>query len=169
MTDFVSVDAIFWRMLSIRWQQKPLESGSHITGQRFNRLGQRAMYFGIDHASAIDEFHQSVVRPGTLAGYRIVTSKVADLRDRATLAALGVQPADLDCEWRAIAMIDRGVPPSWNVADRAIAAGAVGAIVPSFQQGGGTNLVLWSWHDAALGGEGAAVTLQDPHGELHSA
>ena len=49
--------------------------------------------------------------------------------------------------------------------------GAQGALVPSIQNRGGANLVLWRWHDAQGDGEGggAALTLLDPEAALGAA
>lgn len=66
--------------------------------------------------------------------------------------------------------MEKGVPPSWDLAEKLIEAGADGALVPSIQNKGGTNLVLWKWHDVAgagtKAGEGAALSLLDPEGAL---
>lgn len=59
------------------------------------------------------------------------------------------------------------MPVSWHLAQELIAAGAEGALVPSTQNRGGRNLVLWLWHDAAdMDGEGAALTMFDPDAAL---
>jgi len=155
-----------WRMLDIRWQRQPYESGSHLDGQRFNRPGQHALYLGIDHAIAIAEFHQALVRPGTLAAYDVISDRIVDLTQSEVREAIGTDLTVLGCEWRRIAALERKTPPTWDLADRLIAEGAHGAFVPSFQRDRATNLVLWRWHRAGAGGEGAAVTLVDPGGDL---
>jgi RES domain-containing protein len=148
----------YWRMLGVRWQGRPFDSGSHLTGGRWNPPGTRALYLSADYNTAIREMHQDLVRPGTLVAYDLAASAIADLRD--------ADPAVLACEWRRIFAIERGVPPSWPLAEAAIGAGAQGALVPSVQHRGGTNLVLWRWHDARADGEGAALTLLDPEAVL---
>ncbi len=153
-------------MLDIRWQRTPYESGSHITGQRFNRDGQHALYLGMDHAIAIAEFHQSLVRPGTLAAYDITSDRIVDLTDAVVRQTVGTDLTALGCDWRSIAVFDQRAPPTWTLADRLIADGAHGALVPSFQRTGAANLVLWRWHRKGTGGEGAAVTVIDPTGDL---
>lgn len=154
-----------WRMLDVKWQKDPYHSGSHLTGQRFNRVGQNALYLGVDHATAIAEFHQTLVRPGTLAAYDVDCDIVIDLRQADVRADLGIDLAVLGCDWRRIAAIERQDPPTWTLADRLIANGIAGALVPSFQTTG-ANLVLWRWHRAGTAGDGAAVTLVDPGGAL---
>lgn len=153
----------YWRMLGVRWQRRPFESGSHRTGGRWNPKGTPALYLSADYVTAIVEMHQELVRPGTLAGFDIAASAIADLRV--------ADPAVTECLWRQIYMVDKGVPPSWKLAEELIAAGAEGALVPSIQNNGGTNLVLWKWHDASAGagvraGESVALSLLDPEGAL---
>jgi RES domain-containing protein len=153
-------------MLSIKWQRTPYDSGSHLRGQRFNRPGQAALYLGLDHAVAIAEFHQSILRPGTLAAYGVRSDAIVDLTDGPVRAAVETDLATIGCDWKTIVALQGGIPPTWTLADRLLAEGAHGALVPSFQRAGGTNLVLWRWHAARTDGEGAAITLIDPTGEL---
>ena len=154
----------FWRMLGIRWQHRPFDSGSHLTGGRWNPLGTPALYLSADYNTAIQEMHQDLVRPGTLVAFDVQADAVADLTD--------ADPAITMALWRQIHMIDKADPPSWALARALIAAGAQGALVPSAQHRGGRNLVLWRWHDAPVApsggraGEGARLTLLDPEAVL---
>lgn len=162
---FAGVDARFWRLLSIRWQRQPLSGdGAKQTGGRWNRPGLPALYLAADHATAIAEFHQQLVRPGTLAGYDVRSAAIADFTDEAQLEIVGIDAQVLHCRWRTIFAVEGKIPPTWPLADRLIEAGAHGALVPSAQNPGGTNLVLWRWSDGA--GEGARVRLVDPEGDL---
>lgn len=164
MTLLLPVESRFWRMLSVAFQRQPLASGSHVRGGRLNPPGTAAMYLAADHSTAIVEYHQGLARPGTLAGYDIASPAIVDLRDPATVAALG--GGDPDCAWRLLR--DEGRPvPSWQTATAAIAAGAHGALYRSVARPDGDNLVLWHWHDSSVGGgEGAAIGLVDPHRDL---
>lgn len=157
-----ALEGRFWRMLSVRWQREPLGSGSHLTGGRWNPKGQPALYLSSDHATAILEFHQAFVRPGTLATYDVRAAKIADLTDPLHLKREKIGPDVLLCDWQTIFAIKRGRPPSWDLAERLIAAGAQGALVPSAQHHGGINLVLWRWAE----NKGAEVRLIDPDGDL---
>ena len=148
----------YWRMLGIRWQRRPLESGSHLSGGRWNPPGTSALYLSADYNTAIQEMHQDLIRPGTLVAYDVQAEAVADLT--------GADPAITSCLWRDIYMVERATPPSWALAEQLIADGAEGALVPSLQNRGGRNLVLWRWHDASGAGEGAALTLVDPEAAL---
>lgn len=146
-------------MLGIRWQHRPFESGSHVTGGRWNPLGTPALYLSADYTTAIAEMHQDLIRPGTLVAYDVKAAAIADLR--------AADPAITECLWREIFMVERSTPPSWTLAEELIAAGAEGALVPSVQNRGGANLVLWRWHDAGAGpGKGAALQVLDPEAAL---
>ena len=153
-------------MLTVEFQKQPYASGSHISGGRFNPKGTAALYLGADHSTAIAEFHQSLIRPGTLAGYDVAARKIADLTRAETRELFKVTPEQLGCSWRTIFAIDNARPPTWNLADRLIALGAEGALVPSFQRPGGINLVLWRWRRFRARGVGAALKLVDPDREL---
>jgi len=163
MPSLASLQGRYWRMLGVRWQRRPLESGSHRTGGRWNPLGMPALYLSADYVTAIVEMHQELVRPGTLAAYDVNASAIADLR--------AMDTAVTECLWRQIFMVDKGVPPSWKLAEELVHAGAEGALVPSVQNKGGTNLVLWKWRDGVaeadtVTGGGAALSLLDPEGVL---
>ena len=148
-------------MLGIRWQRRPFESGAHLTGGRWNPLGTPALYLAADYNTAVEEMYQELIRPGTLVAFDVTARAIADLR--------AVEPAITACRWREIVGEERGIPPSWPFAQELIAAGAQGALVPSVQHAGGTNLVLWRWREAAGEGEGAALALIDPEQALAGA
>lgn len=150
----------YWRMRGVRWQHRPLESGSQLTGGRWNRPGQGALYLSADYNTAIREMHQDLVRPGTLVAYDLSAIRIADL----TAADQSVT----HCLWRQTYKVDGGVPPTWPLVEELVGRGAEGALVPSVAHRGGTNLVLWRWHDAAGAGEGAALTVLDPEAVLAS-
>lgn len=152
-------------MLSPRWQHDPLSgAGAARNGGRWNRIGLPALYLSLDHPTAIAEYHQTVVRPGTLAAYDVKSGSIADFRDTEVLNLLRVRPAALIDEWATIVDVREGEPATWPLADRLIEAGAHGAVVPSAQNPGGTNLVLWRWSED--GRESARVRVVDPEGDL---
>lgn len=149
----------YWRMLGIRWQSRPYESGAHRTGGRWNAPGIRALYLSAAHGTAIMEMHQDLIRPGTLVAFDVNAAAIADLRK--------IDAGTAFCEWRRIFQLEKGIPPSWTVAEELISAGAGGALVPSVQDPSGINLVLWRWHDAhGRAGQGAALALLDPENAL---
>ena len=148
----------YWRVLGIRWQHRPFESGSHLTGGRWNPPGTPALYLSADINTAVQEMHQDIVRPGTLVAFDVEASAVADQTT--------ADPRITLSDWRTIFAIGKGVPPSWPVARELIGAGAEGALIPSVQHAGATNLVLWRWRDAREPGTGASLSLLDPEGAL---
>lgn len=161
MTKLVAIDARFWRMIRIPWQRDPLSGeGARLYGGRWNAKGVPALYLGASHDAAIAEYYRGLPKPGTLVPYDVRSDAIADLTGGSTETERAVH-----CDW-ARQMRDGDLPPSWVLAERLIAEGAHGALVPSIQHRGGTNLVLWHWHPAGTGGEGAAVTLLDPGGDL---
>ena len=164
---FTTIDARFWRMLSIRRQRQPLSgAGAAIQGGRWNSKGMAALYLSADHPTAVAEFHQDLVRPGTLAAYHVTSAAIVDLTDPATIARYGAPETLWFGEWRRIVAIDKAVPASWHLAEALLGVGADGVLVPSARQPGGVNLVLWRWSETA--GDGAGVTLIDPNGDLAS-
>lgn len=144
----------YWRMLGVRWRRRPFESGSHMTGGRWNSPGTKALYISADYNTAIQEMHQDLIRPGILVAFDVEARAIADLTT--------LDPAIVAAEWRRIYMVEKRTPSSWALAQDLIAAGAEGALAPSVQNRGGTNLVLWRWRDAEEAGEGAALAMLDP-------
>lgn len=162
MTPFTTIDARFWRMIRVPYQRDPLSGeGARLYGGRWNAKGVPALYMAASHDAAIAEYYRGLPKPGTLVPYRVRSDAIADLTDSAD----PVIAEALVCGWTA-QMCGGIVPPSWILAEQVSGAGAHGALVPSVQQRGGTNLVLWRWHDTEEAGEGATVTLQDPMGDL---
>lgn len=86
-------------------------------------------------------------RPMTLCAYAVDCADIADLTDPQSCTDLGIASSDLACAWEDLA--DRGqTPPSWTLADRLIAAGIAGIVVPSFASAAGRrvrNVVFWDW------------------------
>lgn len=147
-------------MLRLAYFRDPLSGeGARRHGGRWNRIGVPALYLARAHATAIAEYHQDVVIPGTLIAYDITSARIADLTGGGPEVDAAIR-----AEWLRIARLDEGEPPSWRIADALIAKGCDGALIPSARDVGGTNLVLWRW--SADGGDGARATLVDPHGEL---
>ena len=160
--------ARFWRMLNLRWQREPLSgAGAAKMGGRWNRVGQEALYLSRNHGVAVAEFHQTLVRPGTLVAYDVASDAIADLTDK-TFITKHFPTLDEDevvnCEWRKIWKLENREPPTWALVDALRSEGAVGALVPSVQQRGGVNLVLWEWSDKS--GADAHVRVIDPESEL---
>lgn len=152
-----------WRMIGIRHQFSPLSGeGARLYGGRWNAKGRTALYLATDPVTAVAEYYQGLPKPGTLVPYDLADAAIADLTDGAGGPRDGRVAAALMAAWKAIALQGGAVPPGWQLADELVAAGADGALVPSLQNSGGTNLVLWRWHAADTVGEGAGLRIRDP-------
>lgn len=121
-----------------------------------------ALYLSADHGTAIAEYMQALIHPGTLAPYEVEADAILDLTDPTIRASVEIDEGFLALPWRRIRDIERGVSASWSLAQDALAAGFNGCLVPSIQAKG-VNLVLWRWDKG-----GAKVSLIDPAGDLKS-
>ena len=152
-----------WRMINPVRHMSPFSGeGARLFGGRWNEIGVAALYLATDAVTAIHEYNQGNPKPGTLVPYRLDASAIVDLTSSTDPSVAAAVTGD----WATIARIDHSLPPSWALARKLIAAGAEGALVPSFQHRTGKNLVLWHWHDARRSGPGAALTLIDPESVL---
>jgi len=137
-----------------------LGAGAARNGGRWNAPGVPALYMSATHSTAIAEYMQSLVRPGTLVAYQVRSAAILDVTDLDVRTRVGINETLLTLDWRHVRDIHRGTPPSWDFAGQAIAAGVDGMRVRSVQNSG-HNLVLWRW-----GEQGAEVELIDPFVEL---
>ncbi len=105
------------------------------------------------------------MQPLTLCAYEVDAEPVFDSRDEAERTAVGVTESELRCETWESEMLKGRDPPSQVLANRLIAAGQVGMLVPSFARGASVedfNLVLWKWGPEPP----ARVVLIDDEGRL---
>jgi RES domain-containing protein len=162
-----SLSLPLWRMIGIRHQFSPTSGeGARLYGGRWNRKGFPALYLAADAVTAVAEYYQGLPKPGTLVPYYLDAAAIADLTT-STAGPCDTRVEDaLEANWKAMAFLDRQTPPSWVLTDELIAAGAQGALVPSVQNPGGRNLVLWHWHEKDKQGEGAVLTVLDPDDTL---
>lgn len=133
------------------WSFTPLSGeGAALTGGRFNRKGEPALYLSLDIMTAVGECTQGFshrLQPLTMCEYDIDCAEVADLRNAAGRDKHGVAWDELACGWLAF-QSERREAPSWLVAERLRAEGYCGLLVPSFVPGASDanhNLVLWRW------------------------
>ena len=140
-----------YRAHNPRWSFAPASGeGAALTGGRFNRIGLSALYTSLRFETAWLEAQQAFpfkAQPMTLCAYDVNCDDVLDLTDAAIAAAHGVAPADLSCAWKDLATQGK-TPPSWAMADRLMADGCAGIIMPSFAAGATTadrNVVFWRW------------------------
>lgn len=147
------------------WSFTPISGkGAAISGGRFNRKGEPALYLSLDIVTAVGECTQGFshrMQPLTICEYDVDCADIADLRGD---PGLGFTRADLACGWLALQLAGK-VAPSQRIAAALRAEGFAGALVPSFVPGASAahvNLVLWRW--------GAdpphAVRVHDPAGRL---
>ena len=155
------IEGRFWRMLSPRWHHAPLSGdGAARAGGRWNAAGTPALYLSDTHATAIAEYIQALVHPGTLTPLDVVLDSILDLADPSVRAAAGADAALPALDWRRARDIDKAHPASWDLAQKAIAAGFDGLRVQSTQTQG-LNLIVWRW-----GRAGGRVEVVDPIGSL---
>jgi RES domain-containing protein len=159
---------VVYRAHNPRWAFGPLSGeGAARTGGRFNRVGTPALYTSLSIEAAVREASQGFPRkldPLTLVSYEVDCKDIADLVSASEQTRLNLSPAELGCPWKLLAHEGRPVP-SWEVADRLMAAGHAGILMRSFAPGAtevDTNLVLWRWGDRPP----HRVTLHDPERRL---
>jgi RES domain-containing protein len=134
------------------WSFTPLSGeGAALTGGRFNRKGEAALYLSLDIMTAVGECTQGFshrLQPLTMCEYDIDCADVADLRDAAGREEHGIAWDALACGWLSFQR-ERHEAPSWLVAERLRGKGYCGMLVPSFVPGAkedaNHNLVLWRW------------------------
>lgn len=154
-----------------RWSFDPVSGrGAAITGGRFNRVGQEALYLSLSPVTALAECTQGFANrmlPLTLCEYDIDCEGVADLADADVRKALDVSEADIGCAWLSFQRKGK-IAPSQAVAQALVAKRFNGALVPSFVPGidaDAVNLVLWKWSDRLP----CKVSVYDPEGRLPKA
>lgn len=162
------------------WDDPLSGEGARRRGGRFNRQGTSAFYTALSLFGALREVSQPLfpLQPVLLCSYDVSVEPVFDATDASTLAAAGASAADLDCpDWER-RMLGGGIPDSQQLAERLIAQGYAGMLVPSFVPVGlpqaddlsgnpgddDRNLVLRKWSDSLP----IRVRLVDDEGRLAS-
>ena len=163
LTDLRSLTA--YRMHTPKWATAPASgAGAAAYGGRANRPGVQALYLALEAETAVREYQQvsPLLPPGTLVSCTVSAQAVVDFRlgyDSATWSPLW---EEFYCDWRELWFNQRVEPPSWVLADEALAAGAKGILFGSRIAPGGINLVLYS----EMLDVGDALTVYDPAGSL---
>ncbi|WP_421990774.1 RES family NAD+ phosphorylase [Roseococcus sp.] len=152
-----------WRAHHPRWSWAPLSGeGAALKGGRFNPAGVPALYLALSiEGMWIEMGHGFAHRldPLTVCAYEVDVDGITDLRD-----ASGADLAAMGCPW-ALDRAEGRKPASWAIAQRLIAEGVSGILVPSFAnhaRPGMANLVLWRWGPQPP----RKVTVHDPSGRL---
>ena len=148
---FSRFDGLVYRAHHPAWAYDPESGeGARIHGGRFNRVGMPCFYAALSLETAWLEAQQGFAfkaQPLTICTYRAELDDILDLTDPGGRDAAKVTMAQLSCAWESLAA-DRKPVPTWELADRLIAEGCAGVIVPSFATRAtpeDRNLVLWSW------------------------
>lgn len=148
-------EGTLYRALNPLWARNPLSGrGAALYGGRFNAKGREALYTSLRPETAIREANQAgTLQPTVLVAILADTEPVFDARDPELLAAEGLTPGDLARDdWRDLMARGKAVRGQ-DLAERLIARGVKGALVPSYAKGaqaGETNLVLWQWDGLRL-------------------
>lgn len=157
-----------YRAHNPRWAFAPASGqGAAVHGGRFNPAGRETLYTSRRLETAWLEAQQGFpfkAQPMTICAYDVDCADVLDLTDPTLLAGHGIAAQELACPWEADATAGRR-PASWRVADRMIADGIAGIVVPNFAHGATAadiNAVFWHWSDTPP----HRVRVIDPHGRL---
>jgi RES domain-containing protein len=148
---FTRFDGLVYRAHHPAWAYDPESGeGAKLHGGRFNRVGTACFYAALSLETAWLEAQQGFAfkaQPLTICSYRAELRTYSRPDDPCVRDAAQVTLAQLSCAWERLAG-DRKPVPTWELADRLIAAGCAGVIVPSFASratADDRNLVLWSW------------------------
>ena len=163
LTDLGSLTA--YRMHTPKWATAPTSgAGAATHGGRANRPGIQALYLAPETDTAVREYQQvsPLMPPGTLVSYTVSAKAVVDFRRGYDSAAWSPLWEEFYCDWRELWFNQRVEPPSWVLADEALAAGAKGILFGSRIAPGGINLVLYNEMLSA----DDALTVYDPAGVL---
>lgn len=136
-----------YRMHAPRWATAPTSgAGAAAHGGRANRPGVAALYLALEPETAVREYQQlsPLMPPGTLVSYTVRLEPVVDFRAGYDAARWHALWEEFLCDWRELWFNQRVEPPSWVLADEALAAGAKGILFASTLAAGGTNLVVFN-------------------------
>jgi RES domain-containing protein len=143
----VSLVGRYWRMISPKWAYHPLSGkGAARNGARYNPNGIEALYLSEDCETAIAEYHQDLIRPGTLCPYDLKIDRIVDLTDGNVLRELGIDFSILFSSWEKAVSLDQ-IPPTWSLYTELHSKKIKGLKYPSVQRKGGKNIVLWNWNN----------------------
>ena len=136
-----------YRLHTPRWATAPISgAGAAAHGGRANRPGTPALYLALESETAIREYQQlsPLMPPGTLVSYTVQIASVVDFRGGYDAEHWSELWEELHCDWRELWFNQRVEPPSWVLADEALAAGVKGILFASKVGVGGLNLVVYN-------------------------
>ena len=136
-----------YRMHTPRWATAPTSgAGAATHGGRANRTGTSALYLALEPETAVREYQQlsPLMPPGTLVSYTVRVAPILDFRAGYDAARWSDLWEEFHCDWRELWFNQWVEPPSWVLADEAIAAGAKGILFVSKLAPSGLNLVIYN-------------------------
>jgi RES domain-containing protein len=145
----IALAGSFYRIVFEHLAAQVLQGAIHPEG-RFHYDGQRALYASPSPETAAVAIAR-YLRPGdperALVPLRLSGARIQDLRDPATCAALGIDPATPSVPWSRER--SRGLPAtSWRASDAVRASGADGMVYSSRTEPARWHLVLFRWNTA---------------------
>jgi len=136
-----------YRMHTPRWATAATSgAGAAAHGGRANRPGTDALYLALEPETAVREYQQlsPLMPPGTLVSYTVRVAPAVDFRAGYDGARWSDLWEEFHCDWRELWFNQQVEPPSWVLADEAIAAGAKGILFVSKLEPRGLNLVIYN-------------------------
>lgn len=143
---FCSVQGTFYRAVDPSFRHEALD-GSRSEG-RFSPRGTPTLYLSASRegvAAAMLAHTHSASPDREVLSFEVEASRIADLRDRATMASIGVDVGAAAAPWEDDVEAGR-TPVSWRVRERLLELGAQGLIDPSRQRPGLWHLTLFTWN-----------------------
>jgi RES domain-containing protein len=136
-----------YRMHTPRWATAPTSgAGAAAHGGRANRPGAPALYLAFESETAVREYQQlsPLMPPGTLVSYTVRLAPVVDYRADYDATRWSDLWEEFHCDWHELWFNQRVEPPSWVLADEALAAGAKGILFAPGLAPVGANLVIFN-------------------------
>ncbi|MHA7262203.1 RES family NAD+ phosphorylase [Arthrobacter sp. TMN-37] len=140
------VRGTFYRAVDPAYREAAL-GGSRNAG-RYSRPGVPTLYLSSspEGVAAAMIAHAGNRAPDLeVVEFDVDATGIADLRDPALLAGLGIDPGDAAADWQEPVAAGR-VPPSWEVRKALEHSGARGLIDPSRKRPGLWHLTLFCWN-----------------------
>jgi RES domain-containing protein len=145
-TPLVTIRGRFYRAVDPDFEDHAL-AGSRTAG-RYSPPDRATLYLSSSPdgvAAAMIAHTDERVPDLRVLAFDVEAHHVADLRDTAAMATLGVDPSDAAADWQADVAAGR-TPRPWTVRERLERAGAAGLIDPSRKRPGLWHLTLFSWN-----------------------
>ncbi len=143
---FIRFNGLVYRAHHPAWAFDPESGeGAKIHGGRFNRAGIACFYAALNLETAWLEAQQGFAfkaQPLTICSYRAELSDVLDLTNPDVREAADVTLTQLGCAWEQLSG-DRKPVPTWELANRLIASGCAGVIVPGFARALPPTIGTW--------------------------